>query len=109
MIKRRSELEITAEMLDCAIKGEKKTRLMYRANLSFDALNEYLASMTSKGLLIFDSENSLYTTTPKGKKFLDNYKTLSSELAMSGERLRLKSRKKEKKKKRKKDKRPDEI
>jgi predicted transcriptional regulator len=96
MIKRRSELEITAEMLDCAIYGEKKTRLMYRANLSFDALNEYLASLTSKGLLIFDSENSLYTTTPKGKKFLDNYKTLSSELVLSRKRLPLKSERKKK-------------
>jgi predicted transcriptional regulator len=102
MMKRRSDFEITAEMLDCAINGEKKTRLMYRANLSFDVLNNYLANLTSKGFLIFDSENSKYKTTPKGKKFLENCKNLSSELVLPTKRLPPKSRKKN-------DKRPNEI
>jgi len=76
-MKHRSRLAISAEVLRYAINGEKKTRLMYKANLSYDSVKEYLAMLTSNGLLTFNAENDLYTTTRKGRTFLQKHEMLS--------------------------------
>jgi predicted transcriptional regulator len=82
-MKNRSRLEISAEVLRQAINGEKKTRLMYQTNLSYDSLKDYLGMLTSKGLLNFNKENGLYMTTHKGRTFLVRYEKLSSVLGDS--------------------------
>jgi len=76
-MKHRSRLAISAEVLRYAINGEKKTRLMYQANLSYDSVKEYLAMLTSNGLLTFNAESDTYKTTRKGRTFLMKYDTLS--------------------------------
>jgi predicted transcriptional regulator len=40
--KRRDKLYIIAEILEIAKEGTLKTQIMYRANLSFTQLNDYL-------------------------------------------------------------------
>ena len=40
--KRRDRLYIIAEILEIAREGTLKTQVMYRANLSFTQLNDYL-------------------------------------------------------------------
>ena len=68
--KRRDRLYIIAEILTIAKEGRLKTQIMYRANLSFAQLNEYLSFLTRMDLLQVQKENrkSIYSTTIKGEK-----------------------------------------
>jgi predicted transcriptional regulator len=76
--KRRDRLYILAEILDIAKEGSLKTQIMYRANLSFTQLNEYLDLLLSMKLvgLIEDKGKTIYKTTSKGLQYLQNYKEI---------------------------------
>ena len=80
--KRRDRLDIIAEILTIAKDGHLKTQIMYRANLSFAQLNEYLDFLTNMGLLQIQKENrkNTYFTTEKGERYLDKYKDISNIL-----------------------------
>ena len=73
--KRRDRLYIMAEVLEIAKNGSLKTQIMYRANLSFAQLNDYLDFLLEVGLLRESSEEgkTVYGTTKKGVRFLRNY------------------------------------
>jgi predicted transcriptional regulator len=73
--KRRDRLYIMGKILEIARDGCLKTQIMYRANLSFVQLNEYLGFLLEVGLLKETSEDgkSVYRTTRKGVRFLRNY------------------------------------
>jgi predicted transcriptional regulator len=70
--KRRDKLCIIAEILEIAKDGTLKTQIMYKANLSFAQLNEYLKFMLKINLIekIVDRGKDVYTTTNKGLDFL---------------------------------------
>jgi len=76
--KRRDRLYILAEILDIAKDGSLKTQIMYRANLSFTQLNEYLDLLLSMKLVgtVEAKEKTVYKTTPKGLQYLQNYKEI---------------------------------
>ena len=80
--KRRDRLYIIAEILAIAKDGSLKTQIMYRANLSFAQLNEYLNFLLKRDLIKVDTENvkTLYKTTSKGIKYLENYEEISNLL-----------------------------
>jgi len=80
--KRRDRLYIIAEILDVAKEGCLKTQIMYRANLSFAQLNEYLSLLIKLKLLNVETENekTVYKITPKGVKYLQNYEEITSLL-----------------------------
>lgn len=69
---------IMAEILEVTIDGALKTQVMYRANLSFAQLNEYLKLMLNLKLLetLKNSERTLYKTTAKGVRYLQSYREL---------------------------------
>ncbi|PVX24549.1 MAG: hypothetical protein CW691_07450 [Candidatus Bathyarchaeum sp.] len=71
-----------AEILTIAKDGCLKTQIMYRANLSFSQLNEYLSFLTKMNLLKIQNENkkNVYRTTAKGDKYLEKYKDISDIL-----------------------------
>jgi len=71
----RDRLYIMGKILEIARDGCLKTQIMYRANLSFVQLNEYLGFLLEVGLLKETSEDgkSVYRTTRKGVRFLRNY------------------------------------
>jgi predicted transcriptional regulator len=73
--KRRDRLYIIAEILEIAREGTLKTQVMYRANLSFTQLNDYLGFMLKISLLNKVSENNkdIYRATMKGMDFLERY------------------------------------
>ncbi len=89
--KRRDRLYIMAEVLEIAKNGCLKTQIMYRANLSFAQLNEYLSFLLEVGLLKETKENekSVFRTTPKGVRFLQNYQRIRDLLRMKGEKSNL--------------------
>lgn len=80
--KRRDRLYIIAEILTIAKDGCLKTQIMYRANLSFAQLNEYISFLIKMELLKIKNENrkNMYRTTAKGDKYLEKYKDISSLL-----------------------------
>src|SRR5437867_11929501 len=63
-------------MLEIALDGAIKTKIMYKAFLSFPQLKEYLTVLEEKGLLDFISTDNEYRTTDKGKNFLKMHKDL---------------------------------
>ena len=73
--KRRDRLYIIAEILRIAQDGCLKTQIMYRANLSFAQLNEYLSYLIKMGLLKLQYQNKkkIYATTINGEKYLEKY------------------------------------
>ena len=81
--KRRDRLYIISEILGIAKDGSLKTQIMYRANLSFAQLNEYLSFLLKIKLIkiITENERTIYKTTPKGLKYLQNYEKITSLLS----------------------------
>ncbi len=77
--KRRDKLYIIAEILEIAKDGTLKTQIMYRANLSFTQLNEYLGFMLKIGLLEKAVMNAkdVYTASVKGLDFLQRYREIN--------------------------------
>jgi predicted transcriptional regulator len=80
--KRRNRLYIIAEILNIAKEGSLKTQIMYKANLSFAQLNEYLSFLIKMDLLKVKNENrkKIYRITFKGENYLKKYKDLASLL-----------------------------
>jgi predicted transcriptional regulator len=80
--KRRDRLYIIAQILDIAKSGSLKTQIMYRANLSFAQLNEYLSFLTKIRLIAIHNENkkSVYKTTAKGTRYLEKYEDIADLL-----------------------------
>lgn len=73
-MKYRSRTDIAAAILEIALGGAIKTKIMYKAFLSFPQLKEYLSVMEEKGLLDYVATDREYHTTDKGKQFLKMYK-----------------------------------
>jgi predicted transcriptional regulator len=71
-----------AEILEVAIDGALKTQLMYRANLSFAQLNEYIKILVNLGLMSIDnnSQRTVYRTTQKGMRYLQSYREIKDLL-----------------------------
>ncbi|AEH60169.1 hypothetical protein Mzhil_0293 [Methanosalsum zhilinae DSM 4017] len=76
-IKRRSRIDITAEILDTAMNGANKTQIVYNANLNFITANKYLDMLMKKNLI--KKKGDLYFTTEKGKTFQELANVLKSE------------------------------
>jgi len=86
--KRRDRLYIISEILCIAKDGALKTQIMYKANLSFAQLNEYLSFLLEMKLLesIVVNEKTIYKTTPKGLEYLQSYKEINDLLKEGGEK-----------------------
>ena len=81
-MKYRSRTEIAAQILEVASEGTTKTRIMYKAFLSYAQLKEYLTVLLENDLLKLDAEQR-YKTTEKGQHFMQIYQHMG-ELVSSG-------------------------
>lgn len=72
----RSRQDIAAAILEIAKEGTIKTRIMYRAFLSYPQLKEYLDVLMGNELLAYNEEEGKYLTTPRGMQYLTMYRTL---------------------------------
>lgn len=70
---RRNYLDICVEILQVARTGAKKTHIVYKANLNFRIVREYLNRLIKSGMLSSAQISGLYTTTERGEKFLESY------------------------------------
>lgn len=84
--KRRDRLHIIADILGIAISGSLKTQIMYKANLSFAQVNEYIPFLLEVKLIAasFQSKKTVYKATSKGTRFLHNYTKIKDLLKTEG-------------------------
>lgn len=74
LLKYRSRTDIAAAILEISLEGAIKTKIMYKAFLSFPQLKEYLGVLIAKELLEHNADEQKYKTTDKGKQYLKMYK-----------------------------------
>jgi predicted transcriptional regulator len=75
----RSRTELASNILEAANGGATKTKIMYRAFLSYAQLKEYLAMLIQNDLMVHDIEG-IYRTTSKGIRFLETSRQLGGLL-----------------------------
>jgi predicted transcriptional regulator len=74
LMKYRSRTDISAQILDAAVGGgATKTKIMYKAFLSYTQLRDYLDILIANGLIDYDHSDQTFKTTEKGHKFLKLY------------------------------------
>ena len=73
----RNRIDIIAQLLDAASSPTTKTRMMYKAMLSYEQLKEYLLMLTENDLIGYDKPSQRFTATDKGFQFLKTYEDLS--------------------------------
>jgi predicted transcriptional regulator len=69
-MKYRSRTEIVAMILDSVNGGATKTKMMYKAFLSYHQLKEYLLMLIENDLIEYLNGTQTFRTTEKGLKFL---------------------------------------
>lgn len=79
-MKYRSRTDIAADILQIASTGAIKTKIMYRAFLSFPQQKEYLQLLIEAGMLEYFEEERMYKTTERGMHFLKSYGELRKML-----------------------------
>jgi predicted transcriptional regulator len=83
-MKYRSRTELTSNILEAANGGATKTKIMYKAFLSYAQLKEYLVMLIQNDLVVQDIEG-IYRTTSKGIRFLETSRQLGGLLVPSSQ------------------------
>ncbi len=82
--KNRNKFQITQAILEVARDGAGKTRIMYRANLSFKLLEDYLGALVRSGLIkVKEGERKMYLTSERGLQFLREFEDLERHAALA--------------------------
>ena len=83
-MKYRSRTEIVAMILESARSGATKTKIMYKAYLSYTQVKEYITFLQDNELLAYEEGTQLYKISEKGYKFLHSYGEISELVAPMG-------------------------
>ena len=85
-MKNRDRGEINAMILDIASHGRvTKTKIMYRAYLSYNKLEEYLTDLGESELLEYEVKAQTYRTTEKGKRYLEIHSRMNELISINRE------------------------
>ncbi len=57
-------------ILESVTIGTTKTKIMYKAYLSYTQLKEYLTLLEGSGMIGYENGSQIYRITDKGRKFL---------------------------------------
>jgi predicted transcriptional regulator len=82
-MKYRSRTEIVSMILEAANGGATKTRIMYKAFLSYAQLKEYLSVLIKNSLIEYLEGVQTYKTTEKGFNFLKMHNEIGELLQTS--------------------------
>jgi len=82
-MKYRSRTEIVSSILEAANGGATKTRIMYKAFLSYAQLKEYLSVLIENNLLEYLEGLQSYKTTEKGLNLLKMHNEIGELLQTS--------------------------
>ena len=86
--RRRSNIEIIADMLRVGENGAGKTEIMYTANMSYSQIQKYLDYLVSQGFInkvSLDKTIVAYQVTDSGMKLLKAIDTLMAMLGNNPE------------------------
>jgi predicted transcriptional regulator len=83
-MKYRSRTDIAEMILEAANGGATKTKIMYKAFLSYAQLKEYLAVLIENGLIEYEDVRQLYRTTEKGLHLLQIYNQIDELVVLNG-------------------------
>ena len=94
MVKRqyRNRIEITANILELAKQGSRKTRIMYLGNLSFDLVQKYLKQLEQFGLVEIkgtEKGERIYNITTRGVEFLSDFYELQKHSEIVGNKKKI--------------------
>jgi len=91
--KRRDKLIIMMDILNISKKQTSKTRIMFKANLSYSQLNEYIDFLVNHDLLeTLSSEGKVwYKVTQKGREFIERQQLVIGMLYDSSSVHRIKT------------------
>ena len=68
---KRSDMEISADILQVALNGAKKSHIVYKANLNFQLARKYLDLLIHSGLIVGpDNGSRVFLTTDKGIEYI---------------------------------------
>ena len=83
--KRRDKLIIMMEIIAIAKRGTSKTHIMFKANLSFSQLKDYIDFLTKKSMLIKTQidRKVVYKSTQKGLEFMEKQQNIIGMLSES--------------------------
>lgn len=81
-MKYRSRTEIVCNILDAANGRATKTKIMYKAFLSYAQLKEYLSVLTENNLIEYLDGTQTFKTTEKGLNYLKMHKEISELLSI---------------------------
>jgi len=79
-MKNRSRTEIVGNILDAANGGATKTKIMYKAFLSYNQLKEYIAVLIENNLLEYLDGTQTFKTTEKGFNYLKTHSEIGELL-----------------------------
>jgi predicted transcriptional regulator len=79
----RSRTEIVSNILDAANGGVTKTKIMYKAYLSYNQLNDYLAILIENNLLEYLDGTKTFKTTEKGLNLLKIHNEMAELLQVT--------------------------
>ena len=89
MSERRTKIHVLIDVLRVieADSGRAKpTHILYRANLSYKILKDYLNALLQKGFIEveIDKNHTYYKITEKGRKYLNEYRKLEKLSSVFG-------------------------
>ena len=83
-MKYRSSTDITGHILEVANGANAtRTKIMYRAFISYKQLKQQLMLLTERDLLRYDKHTQTFKTTEKGLRFLDIYNQMDEMLKVA--------------------------
>jgi len=88
--KRRSNIEIIADMLKVGESGAGKTEIMYTANMSYSQIQKYLEFLVSRGFIGKVKAGNpavSYQLTDSGLKLLTSINSVTDLLGNEGKEL----------------------
>jgi predicted transcriptional regulator len=83
--RRRSDIEIIAEMLKVGENGAGKTEIMYSVNMSYSQIQKYLGYLVNEGFIDtikIGNPCVTYRVTEKGQKLLQLLDSVKSMLGL---------------------------
>jgi predicted transcriptional regulator len=86
VMKYRSRTDIVGLILEAANGGATKTKIMYKAFLSYAQLKEYLTVLLENALLQYEEGRQFLRTTEKGVRLLQMYNQFDEMLSIDTQR-----------------------
>ena len=84
-MKYRSRTEIISLILEIVSQGTTKTKIMYKAYLSYTQLIQYMSFLIEAKLIECKPGSELYTLTKNGLRALSLYKELDNMIPLKNE------------------------